>query len=207
MRNLAFLSLVLVAVFSSSCASIKNGCRNYETVTLYRQDIRPMIEASNSLQTFDIEIIFGGKSVDGMLLIKKQTKNTVRVVINSYFGMSMMDFESSPHSFKVHYIHDALNKPLIVSMFKNDFQLLLGQNFPEQFLAQQSTCNNDESLITTFLSEKKHLFRITSKRSIAEIKAPWVKIKNIYRSDGRTIILKHTNIFSPDIIIKKNSLE
>ncbi len=205
MKNFAFVSLVLVAVFLSSCASIKSYCGNFETVTLTRQDIRPIIEVSDSLQTFDIEIVFMGKRVDGMLLIKEQTADTVRVVINSYFGMSIMDFELLPDSFKLHYIFDVLDKPMIIKLFEKDFKLLLGQNIPEQFTAQRGVCRENKNLISINLSEGKHLYKMTHFGLITEVKAPWVSVKDVAKLDTRTITLKHTGFFSPDIIIKKST--
>lgn len=206
MKNFAYVSLVFIVVFISSCVSIKSGCGNEKTVTLSQQDIHPIVEATDSLQTFDIEIDFMGKSIDGMLLVKKNSEDSTRVVVNSYFGMSMMDFEFSPN-FNVHYILDAFNKSVIIEMFRKDFQLLLGFNFPEQFSAQQSFCDNNESLLTTSLPEGKHFYRISSDGVITEVKAPWVRVKNVYDIDARTITLKHSGIFSPKIIIKKNSSE
>lgn len=207
MRNLAFVSLVLLIALITSCSSIKSGCGNQETVQLTRQDIISVIEPTDSLQKFDIEITFMGKSLNGMLLVKLQNKDTVRVVINSYFGMSIMDFEFTSNSFASHYILEGMNKPAVINLFKNDFKLLLGLNLPEQFTASRSVCKHSEQLITVKTDEGKYLYKTNPSNLSFEIKAPGTSVKSVSESGSKTITLKHSGIFTPNITIQKNLSE
>ncbi|SEA26627.1 hypothetical protein SAMN05216331_13024 [Porphyromonadaceae bacterium KH3R12] len=205
MRNLLFASIVVFSLLANSCASsIGSGCGQTDTVPLTRADIPSVIEASDSLQTFDMEISFLRKHLNGMLLVKKQDHETIRILINSYFGMSMADFELQPDTFTVHYLLDAMDKPAVVNLFKNDFGLLLGIHLPEQFTAQKSLCSHPEELISVETVNGKYQYRINGEnQDIAKIKAPGVTVEIPYDTYPRTITLKHHGIFSPTIVIKE----
>lgn len=205
MRNSLFVSIAAFCLLATSCASsIRSGCRQAETVSLTRADIPSVIEASDSLQTFDMEISFFGKHLNGMMLVKRQDRETVRILINSYFGMSMADFELQPDTFTVHYLLDAMDKPAVVNLFKNDFGLLLGIHLPERFTAQKSLCSHPEELISVETVNGKYQYRINGEnQDIAKIKAPGVTVEIPYDTYPRTITLKHHGIFSPTIVIKE----
>lgn len=205
MKNLAFVSLIIVLLFGTSCASsIKSGCGQSKNVQFSRSDIPSVIAVTDSLQKFDIEISFLGKSLNGMLLVKKQPEETTRLLINSYFGMSMMDFELSADTIIVHYMLEAMNRPAVVNLFKNDFRLLFGYNIPSKFVATKSDCKVSENLITTTIDGKKNIYRINAENSaILEIKAPGVHVKIPSDKFPRTITLNHSGIFTPRIVIKE----
>lgn len=205
MRNLLFVSIVLLYLVATSCvSSIRSGCGQTKTVPFSRTDIPSVIVATDSLQTFDMEISFLGKHINGMMLVKKQDSEIVRILINSYFGMSMADFEIRPDTFVVHYLLDAMNKPAVVNLFKNDFGLLLGLHLPERFTAQKSLCKHPEEFISIETLQGKHQYRINGEdQSIGMIKAPRIKVEIPYHSSPRTITLKHRGIFSPTIVIKE----
>lgn len=205
MRNSVFVSIAVFCLLATSCASsIRSGCRQTETVPLTRTDIPPVIEATDSLQTFDVEISFFGKRLNGMLLVKRQDHETVRMLINSYFGMSMADFELRADTFAVHYLLDAMNKPAVVNLFKNDFELLLGFHLPEHFTALQSVCSYPEKLISVETINGKFQYRIdVENQNITRIKAPGLSVEIPYGAYPRTITLKHCGIFSPTMVIKE----
>lgn len=205
MRSSLFVSIALLCLLATSCASsIRSGCGQVETVSLTRPDIPVVIEATDSLQTFDMEISFMGKHLNGMMLVKKQEHETVRIVVNSYFGMSMADFEMRPDTFVVHYLLDAMNKPGVVNLFKKDFGLLLGLRLPERFIAQKSLCAHPDELISVETSQGKYQYRINGEdRDITKIKAPGISVEISCQNSLRTITLKHRGIFSPTIVIKE----
>lgn len=205
MRNLLFVSVVAFGLLATSCASsIRSGCGEAERVLLSRTDIPSVIVATDSLQTFDMEISFFGKHLNGMMLIKRQDPEIVRILVNSYFGMSMADFEMRADTFVVHYLLDAMNKPSVVNLFKNDFKLLLGLYLPEHFSAQKSLCKQLEEFISIETLQGKYQYRINREnQNIARIKAPGVNVEIPSHSSPRTITLKHRGLFSPTIVIKE----
>lgn len=205
MKSLLFISIAVFCLLATSCASsIRSGCGQAETVLLTRADIRPVIVPTDSLQTFDMEISFLGKHLNGMLLVKRQYPETVRILINSYFGMSMADFELRPDTFVVHYLLDAMNKPAVADLFKNDFELLFGSHLSERFTALKSTCRHPEELISIETIQGKFQYRINGEdQNITKIKAPDVSIEVSHQTYPHTITLKHRGIFSPTIVIRE----
>ncbi|SCD21572.1 putative secreted protein [Proteiniphilum saccharofermentans] len=205
MRNSLFVSIAAFCLLATSCASsIRSGCRQAETVSLTRADIPSVIEASDSLQTFDMEISFFGKHLNGMMLVKRQDRETVRILINSYFGMSMADFELRPDTFVIHYLLDAMNKPPMVNLFKNNFTLLFGAHLPEHFVAQKSLCRQSEELISAETPNGKYQYRINREdQKIIKIKAPGVNVEVPYPVYPFTITLKYRGIFGPTIVIRE----
>lgn len=205
MRYSIFVSMVVFCLMAASCgSSIRSGCGQAETLQLSRTDIPVVIEASDSLQSFDMEMSFLGKHLNGILLVKKQGDETVRMIINSYFGMSMADFEIRADTFIVHYLFDAMQKPALVNLFKNDFRLLLGYTLPEHFTARQSVCSDSKKWISVETGNGKFQYRFDSKNEmITQIKAPGVHVDIPINTHPRTITLKHKGIFSPTIVIKE----
>lgn len=205
MKNSLFVSIAAFCLLATSCvSSIRSGCRQAEKVSLARVDIPSVIEASDSLQTLDIEISFFGRYLNGMMLVKRQDPETIRILINSYFGMSMADFELQPDTFTVHYLLDAMDKPAVADLFKNDFRLLLGLHLPEHFTAQKSLCNHPEQLISVETVNGKYQYMINvENQNITRIKAPGVNVEIPYHTYPRTITLKHRGIFSPTILIRE----
>lgn len=205
MKNLLFVSIAFFCLLTTSCASsIRSSCGQAETASLTRSDILPVIVATDSLQTFDMEISFLGKHLNGIMFVKRQDPETVRIVINSYFGMSMGDFELRTDTFVVHYVLDAMNKPAMINLFRNDFELLFGFHLPERFIVQKSLCKKPEEYISIKMSQGKYQYRVNGEnQNIGRIKAPGVNVEIPYHISPRTITLKHRGLFSPTIVIKE----
>ncbi|WP_246022216.1 hypothetical protein [Epilithonimonas xixisoli] len=70
-----------------------------------------------------------GNDISGILIIKKISETTHRVVMTSDFGNKMIDFEISENDFKLNYVLADLDKKMVINFLKNDFQELLKRNF------------------------------------------------------------------------------
>jgi len=68
--------------------------------------------------------------VSGILIIKKISENTHRVVLTSDFGNKLIDFEISEEDFKLNYVLPDMDKKIVINFLKNDFGELLKQNYP-----------------------------------------------------------------------------
>jgi hypothetical protein len=68
--------------------------------------------------------------VSGILIIKKISEITHRVVLTSDFGNKLIDFEISENDFKLNYVLPDLDKKIVINFLKNDFQQLLKQKYP-----------------------------------------------------------------------------
>lgn len=86
--------------------------------------------------------------VSGILIIKKISESTHRVVMTSDFGNKMIDFEISENDFKLNYVLPDLDKKMVINFLKNDFQKLLKR----KFVVKESFENNNFNI---YLSEHK----------------------------------------------------
>jgi hypothetical protein len=86
--------------------------------------------------------------VSGILIIKKISESTHRVVMTSDFGNKMIDFEISENDFKLNYVISDLDKKMVINFLKNDFQKLLKR----KFIVKESFENNNSNI---YLSENK----------------------------------------------------
>ena len=70
-----------------------------------------------------------GNDISGILIIKKISDSTHRVVMTSDFGNKMIDFEISENDFKLNYVLPDLDKKMVINFLKNDFRELLKQKY------------------------------------------------------------------------------
>lgn len=112
-----------------------------------------------------------GNNISGILIIKKISDTTHRVVMTSDFGNKMIDFEISENDFKLNYVLEDLNKKMVLNFLKNDFQELLRQkyNLTERF-------KNNESIIDISKTGKKTYYLFHKKET--EILTQIVYTKN-----------------------------
>ncbi len=102
-----------------------------------------------------------GNDISGILIIKKISETTHRIVMTSDFGNKMIDFEIGENdTFKLNYVLADLDKKMVINFLKNDFQELLRKNYPvsERF-------ENNESIIDISKIDKKIYYLFFDKKS------------------------------------------
>ncbi|MDF2553677.1 MAG: hypothetical protein K0R77_2952 [Chryseobacterium sp.] len=98
--------------------------------------------------------------ISGILIIKKISETTHRVVMTSDFGNKMIDFEISENDFKLNYVLADLDKKMVINFLKNDFQELLRQKFPVK-----ESFENDDSKIYLSKFDKKQYYLFFDKEN------------------------------------------
>lgn len=71
-----------------------------------------------------------GNSLSGILIIKKISDDTHRVVMTTDFGNKMLDFEISDIDFKVNYLIPDLDRKVVKKFLESDFRVLLKKKHP-----------------------------------------------------------------------------
>lgn len=66
-----------------------------------------------------------GNSLSGILIIKKISDDTHRVVMTTDFGNKMLDFEISDTDLKVNYLVQDLDRKVVKKFLERDFRVLL----------------------------------------------------------------------------------
>ncbi len=96
-----------------------------------------------------------GNSLSGILIIKKISDDTHRVVMTTDFGNKMLDFEISGTDFKVNYLVPDLDRKVVKKFLEKDFRILLRQNHP---VSTSFEDKNDHIFSTENLEQKNYLF-------------------------------------------------
>lgn len=126
MRNLRFISVLLLLFAFSSCASyIPEGFykTNKEKSELSNLAI---FVSSSSLQKYDISLDYKKTHFSGMMLIKKINESSCHLVLTSYLGLTIFNLEISKDRVLVHQCIEALNNKSLLNLFGSDIELLMG---------------------------------------------------------------------------------
>lgn len=74
---------------------------------------------------YKTQIEIYGNNLSGILIIKKISDETHRVVMTTDFGNKMLDFEISDTDFKVNYLVQDLDRKVVKKFLERDFRVLL----------------------------------------------------------------------------------
>jgi len=138
-----------------------------------------------------------GNELSGICIIKKIT-NTHRVVFTTEFGNKLIDFEVSENDFKINSIVDELDRKILINTLKEDFRLLLRQNFDIQKQFENSDYNIYESE-----NDKQYYFLYVLKanqkfQKIVQSSKRKEKFSILFKSENDTfaeqILINHQNI-------------
>lgn len=139
MKSLLFVSLCLVLMGCSCASSLTRGGGRGETVSVAKEQLPPMIDASGSLCKYNMTVDFLRKHFSGLLLLKETGTGTYRALFSTHFGLSLFDLEVGADSLRVHHCVEPLNKRKILNLFYRDFQVLLGLNLEAENKATRFT--------------------------------------------------------------------
>ena len=113
----------------SSCLFLFIGCtpvyKQMETATGDRNGLSKFKPAfSVALYKTDVDVV--GNHLSGLLLIKKMTDSSTRMVFSNEMGFKFFDFEFAPDgNFKVYSITKQMNKKAVLKTLRKDFELIL----------------------------------------------------------------------------------
>jgi hypothetical protein len=137
--------------------------------------------------------------LSGIFIAKKINDTTHRVVFTTEFGNKLLDFEISETDFKINSIVDELDKKILINILKNDFRLLLRNNYvvKEQFDSQENRVFlTDNGKINNYLFVSKSDNRL-------------IKIVNATKRKEKINlnITSENNIFASKIVIQHNNIK
>jgi len=183
-----------------SCCAI-TGCNHYRNLTA-----TPPIETiafspavvtnAKYLTQFDIY----GKHLSGIMLFKRTTDSTERIVFTNEMGFKFFDFEISADTFKTIYMLDRMNKPYIVNTLYRDLAMLCapGSNHGVMF-----NNNGEYNLYRQQLSKNEYLYYYIPSNSSTPNKIEMgtlrkakvvATISNDSTGEAQNIDIQHKNI-------------
>ena len=149
-----FLAIVLV-----SCGSVT---KNYTPKKLDKTSYEvPYFSDSKTDYVYKTNITVYGNEISGIFIAKKINDTTHRIVFTTEFGNKLLDFEISDNSFKVNSIVSELDRKILINTLKEDFRLLL----KNEYLIQEQFENDSDNIYKSkdgkrdnylFISKKDH---------------------------------------------------
>lgn len=195
---------MLVTVMSS-CRSIYNS---YPPVSV-REDCLTELGPRFENELYKAQVDITGRSLGGLLLIKKMPDSSTRIVFSTEMGVKFFDFEfRESGEFKVVDILKKLNKKPVISALRQDFEILLMQErgkIPERIL------EHGNYLYHGYSKGKKQAWYLTDKNcqnlvgaELSSTRKPLVRLNYFYQGTGNpdSIQIRHLN-FSFNIALKK----
>ena len=199
------LLLFLAGMALSSCRSVYS---DYPAVSVRQDCLRELGPQFNN-ELYKAQVDITGRSLSGLLLIKKMPDTSTRIVFSTETGVKFFDFEFRENGeFKVIDILKKLNKKPVVTALKQDFELLL---LSERGKIPVTTLSKDEYLYHGYKKGKKRAWYLTDKNcqqlvgaELSSTRKPLVRLNYYYQGTGNpdSILIKHLN-FSFNIALKK----
>ena len=141
------------------------SCKSYQL-----KDVKPISSNEKTVENlyfsskedyvYKCQMEVYGNDISGILIVKKISETSHRVVMTSDFGNKMIDFEISENDFKLNYVLADLDKKMVINFLKNDFQELLRQKY-----AVVESFENSDSKIYLSKIDKKQYYLFFDKNS------------------------------------------
>lgn len=106
----------------------------------------PLCNTSDSIGMYTLTMEFSKNTLTGLLILKKTSDSTLRLVLNAEMGPKLLDMELSPDGYKTIYAFKKLNRKRILRTFYEDFSALSG------LLIWNRNYNIDSSEVSTFFT-------------------------------------------------------
>jgi hypothetical protein len=88
--------------------------------------IPELFNTNDSIGLYNITMEFSKNTLSGLLILKKTSDSTLRLVLNAEMGPKLLDLELSPTGYKTIYAFKKLNRKRILKTFYEDFGALSG---------------------------------------------------------------------------------
>lgn len=160
MRRFLLQSFLYSSVFLLLVSCKSYQLKDVKSVSNTEKTVENLYFSSKEDHVYKCQMDIYKNHVSGILIIKKISDTTHRVVMTSDFGNKMIDFEISENDFKLNYVLADLDKKMVINFLKNDFQELLRQKYPVN-----ESFENDNSKIYLSRIDKKSYYLFFNKEN------------------------------------------
>ncbi|RKE90085.1 hypothetical protein BXY58_0673 [Epilithonimonas arachidiradicis] len=143
----------LIFLWFVSCKTYK--LTDIKSVPNSETKVENLYFSSNEDYVYKCQMDIYNNHVSGILIIKKISQTTHRVVMTSDFGNKLIDFEIADQDFKLNYVLPDLDKKLVINFLKNDFQRLLKREYP---VAESFEDDNSKIYLSKIDNQSFYLF-------------------------------------------------
>ena len=123
MKNILYILIFVVILFYSCSYPVRKGYKktDYNQIQVLKPDFKKVVYRT-SIDVYK-------NHFSGIMVIKRiEADNSYRIIFLSELGMKIFDFEFNnnlPEGFKIHQILEPINKKLLISTLRRDFELFL----------------------------------------------------------------------------------
>ncbi|MDO9254526.1 MAG: hypothetical protein Q7U54_03365 [Bacteroidales bacterium] len=125
-----------------------------------------LFNTNDSIGLYNITMEFSKNTLSGLLILKKTSDSTLRLVLNAEMGPKLLDMELSPKGYKTIYAFKKINRKRILRTFYEDFGALSGILIQNKGFSIDSS---QSSLIFTYNLGKQKKIAYSSELSDARI--------------------------------------
>ena len=162
MRRFLLLSSLYSLIFLSFISCKTFELKDVKPVSSSKKEVENLYFSSNEDYVYKCQMEVYGNDISGILIIKKISETTHRVVMTSDFGNKMIDFEISENDFKLNYVLADLDKKMVINFLKNDFQELLRQ----KYLVAESIENDNSNIFRSEVDKKDYFLYFNKENSL-----------------------------------------
>ena len=143
------------------------SCKTYQLkdaqpISNSEKEVENLYFSSNEDYVYKCQMEVYGNDISGILIIKKISETSHRVVMTSDFGNKMIDFEISEYDFKLNYVLADLDKKMVINFLKNDFRELLRRKYP----VAESFENEKSNIYRSELDKKNYYLSFNKENSL-----------------------------------------
>jgi len=133
------------------------SCKTYQLkdaqpISNSEKEVENLYFSSNEDYVYKCQMEVYGNDISGILIVKKISETSHRVVMTTDFGNKMIDFEISESDFKLNYVLADLDKKMVINFLKNDFQELL----KKKYYVLESFENDDSKIYLSNIDKKQY---------------------------------------------------
>lgn len=141
------------------------GCKSYpkreqlqpkESTT--SEIVNPYFSNPDTDYVYKASITVFKRHFGGLFIVKKIGENHHRVAFTTEMGNKIFDFSFHNDSFKVNYILEDINKPMLINMLKQDFKILITERLP----LINTYVNGDDTVYETQLYKRNLYYYFTN---------------------------------------------
>ncbi len=143
------------------------SCKTYQLkdaqpISNSEKEVENLYFSSNEDYVYKCQMEVYGNDISGILIVKKISETSHRVVMTSDFGNKMIDFEISEDDFKLNYVLADLDKKMVINFLKNDFRELLRRKYP----VAESFENEKSNIVRSEWGKKNYYLSFNKENSL-----------------------------------------
>ncbi len=174
MKNLSFHKLLLLFVIISGTLT----CQSQKPMfTIYQSEHwLPTFGEGFQKALYKGTLDIRENHLTGLMLIKRTSDTSTRIVFTNELGMRFFDLEFSGNKFIKHYIFPSMNKSAFVSILENDLRMVLLEDFSIEKFSKET---KEEIVVYNIQSQRgNHIYTINRQtKQIKNISTTGKKVK------------------------------